>query len=30
VRYRLPKVAEVNDESFWSIGDQRHEAYLWY
>ena len=30
VRYRLPKVSDVNDESFWSIGNQRREAYLWY
>ncbi|MGH2635952.1 MAG: hypothetical protein ACRDHU_07405 [Actinomycetota bacterium] len=29
-RYRFPKIAEVNDESFWSIGDQKREAYLWY
>lgn len=30
VRYRFPNVAEVNDESFWSIGDQGRETYLWY
>jgi hypothetical protein len=28
--FRLPAVSDVNDESFWSVGDQHREAYLWY
>jgi hypothetical protein len=30
VTYRLPAVSNDNDESFWSVGDQKREAYLWY
>lgn len=28
--YSLPAVAPINDESFWSVGDEPGEAYLWY
>lgn len=30
VTYSLPAVAPINDESFWSVGDEAGEAYLWY
>jgi len=30
VSYRLPAVSNDNEETFWSVGDQHREAYLWY